>query len=688
MTHATGILSRATAMRSYLVPSSAEPGYSAIMRNSAFKDGKPVHDYDGVATLYELLHRNLRLYPDAPFIGTRKFDAVARTFGEYEWVSTSEASKLIDDFGSGLDLVYEKYAPRDDASEKDQEALGIYSINRAEWLLAEAAGFRSRRYSVALYDTLGSESVEFIMNHAEVAVIVCSIDKIPKLLRLKDRMPGLKVIISMDEFAQHGKNPVSLPFTVNSVRILHEWAESAGVALLDVPQVVQMGAEKPTMPRPPLPEDLCTICYTSGTTGEPKGVMSTHESYMLAAIASHHSNPVDKPVYLSFLPMAHCFERLVVYTGLLGGGSVGFYSGNVLNIADDAQALRPHVIAGVPRLFNRIYDRIAAATINAPGMTGIIARTAIRQKLERLEAGQGIKHAFWDRIVCNKVREFFGGRLDMLISGSAPIDHKVLNFLRVALASAFVEGYASTECNATATVTSIDSRHGGHVGVPYLGVDVRLRDVPEMGYLATDTPCPRGEILIRAKHVFKGYYKDSEKTKAAMDGEWLITGDVGQFGEDGNLRVIDRRKNILKLAQGEYVATEFLETIYSRCPLVLNIFVHGDSLQSKLVAVVVPESETFLPWARKISGSPSAGMEELCSDEQVTGALLVELRKAGREAKLQGFEIIRSIYCESEPFDIEGNKLLTSTFKLKRNVARDYYRKQIDDMYREINKAK
>ncbi|KAJ2839512.1 medium-chain fatty acid-CoA ligase faa2 [Coemansia sp. 'formosensis'] len=207
-----------------------------------------------------------------------------------------------------------------------------------------------------------------------------------------------------------------------------------------------------------------------------------------------------------------------------------------------------------------------------------------------------------------------------------------------------------------------------------------------MGYLATDTPCPRGEVLIRAKHVFKGYYKDPEKTQAAMEGEWLITGDIGQFEEDGNLKIIDRRKNILKLAQGEYVAVEHLETVYSRCPLIQNIFVHGDSLQSKLVAVVVPEPETFLPWARKISGSPQADFNELCGDEHVVGALLVELRKLGRESKLQGFEIICSLHCDAKPFDIEGNKLLTSTFKLKRNVAQEYYRTHIDKMYRAINK--
>ncbi|KAJ2304739.1 Long-chain-fatty-acid--CoA ligase 5, partial [Coemansia sp. RSA 2706] len=143
--------------------------------------------------------------------------------------------------------------------------------------------------------------------------------------------------------------------------------------------------------------------------------------------------------------------------------------------------------------------------------------------------------------------------------------------------------------------------------------------------------------------------------------------------------------NILKLSQGEYVAVENLETVYSRHKLVQNIFVHGDSLQSTLVAVVVPDPETFLPWARKITNQPRMSLEELCQSEQVVGALLVELRKLGRQSKLQGFEILAQVFCDPTPFDIESNGLLTSTFKLKRNIARDYYRQQIDDMYAKVN---
>ncbi|KAJ1814715.1 medium-chain fatty acid-CoA ligase faa2 [Coemansia sp. RSA 2598] len=677
--------------KSYLVPGSAEPGYSAIMRNRTCKDNIFPDPAKEVTTLYELFQHRVNVSPDTPFAGSRKFNAVTRKFGQYEWINSTKAAELVDQFGSGLDQVYQKYAP-DAASTAQgtnaQQALGIYSINRVEWLLAEFAGFRSNKFSVALYDTLGAESVEFIVEHAGISVLVCSIDKVPKLLQLKDKLPSLKVIISMDSFAEHGKNPAALPFTVNSIRVLQEWAQSKDVALFDVDQVIQMGINNPMQPRPPKPSDLCTICYTSGTTGQPKGAMATHESYVFSSKSGSLAVPIGESVYLSFLPLAHCYERNNIYVGLVSGGCVGFYSGDVLAIAEDAQALRPTVMSGVPRLYNRIYDRIAAATIYAPGLSGVIARTAIRQKLERLENGQGHTHPFWDRVVCNKIRQFFGGNLKVMISGSAPIDAKVLNFMRVALAVTFVEGYASTECNAAATVSLMDENKAGHVGVPYPAMEVRLRDVPEMNYLATDKPCPRGEVLIRGKSVFIGYYKDHEKTKATFDGDWLITGDIGQFNPDGNLKIIDRRKNILKLAQGEYVAVEFLETVYSRCPLIQNVFVHGDSLQSSLVGVVVPDPETFLPWARKISGNSSASLQDLCADEQITGALLVELRVLGRESKLQGFEILREIHCDPVPFDVESNKLLTSTFKLKRDVAKQYYAEQIEKMYAQIGKSK
>ncbi|KAJ2781166.1 medium-chain fatty acid-CoA ligase faa2 [Coemansia javaensis] len=682
-------------MRSYLVPGSAEPGFSAIMRHPASKDGRLVDEHGAVTTVYELFHYAVAQDPERRLIGRRAFDPATRTFGEYEWTTSREAAQAVAELAAGLDQVYERHAQAGGGAAglpyAHQQGLGLYSINRPEWLLADFAAQRMGRYSVALYDTLGADAVEHVVRHAGLQVVACSVDKIPRLLRLRARLPTLRAIVSMDALAGRARSPAALPFTAGAVHVLREWAAAAGVALLDVDEVAAMGRAAPRAARPPRPDDLCTICYTSGTTGDPKGAMVTHGAYAHSVRAGAAAAAMPAELHLSFLPLAHCYERNTLLVGLLRGGRVGFYSGDVLRIADDAQALRPTVLLGVPRLFNRIYDRIAAETVRAPGLRGVVARAALRQKTARLEAGGGVRHALWDRVLCDKIRAFFGGRLEMLISGSAPLDPHVLSFLRVALAAVVREGYGSTECNGAATVSVPDEHTAGHVGVPFPGVDVRLRDVPDMGYRATDRPLPRGEVLVRTPHTFAGYYRDEPRTLEAYDaGGWLVTGDIGQFTADGNLQIIDRRKNILKLAQGEYVAVEYLETVYSRHRLVQTIFVHGDSLQSFLVAVVVPEPDEFLPWARAIAGpttttddDDSGSLPALCRSPAVVRALLDELAALGRSAGLQGFEIVRAIHCEPTPFDIETNGLLTATLKIRRTVARDHYRRQIDKMYAE-----
>ncbi|KAJ1965890.1 medium-chain fatty acid-CoA ligase faa2 [Dipsacomyces acuminosporus] len=671
-------------MKSFLVPDSAQPGYSTIVRHPDYRDGKNPDKHAHITTIYELFQHYVTRSPEHPFLGSRQYDTGARAFGPYTWKTGEAVQTWVDSFGSGLDHVYSKHVVSPTAS-LFQQPLGIYTINRPEWLVAELGGFRSRRFSVALYDTLGADSIEYIINHAEIQVLVCSIDKIPKLLAIRDKLPELKVIISMDSFDDHGENPATLPFTVSSINVLHKWAESKSIVLLDMKQVSEMGASIPTPPSPPASSDLCTICYTSGTTGNPKGAMSSHANYIFTAKVIQAATNIHSPVHFSFLPLAHCFERSTIYAAILASGSIGFYSGDMLSILSDAQELRPTLMIVVPRLLNRVYDRISTATIYAPGLKGALARMAVSKKLKNLSDGYGNKHALWDRVFFNKIAQLFGGRLENMFSGSAPLDPDVLSFLRIAFGCNIQEGFGMTESSACATASVSGENKGGHVGAPMPGVDIRLRDVPEMSYLTTDTPCPRGEILVKGRNVFLGYYKNEEKTDEAFDDGWLITGDIGQLNNDGTLSIVDRRKNIFKLSQGEYIAPERLEVVYGRHNLVMNIFVYGDSLKSELVAVVVPDPETFVPWAQKITSNPVATLEELIKNRNAVGALLVELEKHGRESKLQGFEIIRNIHCDSVPFDIENNCLLTTTLKLKRNVATSFYRKQLDELYRQIN---
>lgn len=287
--------------------------------------------------------------------------------------------------------------------------------------------------------------------------------------------------------------------------------------------------------------------------------------------------------------------------------------------------------------------------------------------------------------------------LRLVVSGSAPLSKNVMNFYRILLGIPVLEGYGQTE-NAAACTASLpdDMTTSGHVGIPSAAVEIVLADIPEMGYFHTDSdhkgqPCQgRGEILVRGPTVFKGYYKQPEKTSETVDEEgWLHSGDVGLWTVDGNLQIIDRKKNIFKLSQGEYVAPEKIENVIIQSLLIGQAFVHGDSLQSALVAVVILDEEpvrSLIETSEDLSLA-KASLSEICKNEKLKVIVMTEIKKIGKANGLHGFEIPKSIHLSENPFTVEDG-LLTPTFKLKRQQARDKFEKEIERMYAEMPKPK
>uniref|UniRef100_A0AAQ5XS82 Long-chain-fatty-acid--CoA ligase n=1 Tax=Amphiprion ocellaris TaxID=80972 RepID=A0AAQ5XS82_AMPOC len=541
-----------------------------------------------------------------------------------------------------------------------QQFVGIFAQNRPEWIISELACYTYSMAVVPLYDTLGLEAMVHILNLAEISLVICDREeKAASLLENKEKgmIPNISCLVLFDDFSE----------------ALVERAEKCEVDVLKLEQLMVSRAE------PPQPQDLAVVCFTSGTTGKPKGAMITHGN-----IASNTSSVIkilegsfvirQEDVSISYLPLAHMFERMIQVSMFCHGARVGFYQGDISLLMDDIKTLKPTFFPVVPRLLNRIYDKILGS-VTSPFRRALL-HYAVRRKQAELSSGVVRNNSLWDKLVFNRIQSNLGGNLRFALTASAPISTTVLSFLRATLGCLIFEGYGQTECTAGCTFSMPGDWSTGHVGAPLPCAMVKLVDIPDMNYYAKNG---EGEICIRGPSVFRGYLRDPERTAEALDSDgWLHSGDVGQWLPNGTLRIIDRKKHIFKLSQGEYIAPEKIENVYMRCVPVLQVFVHGDSLQSYLIGIVVPDPEVFVDWAkdRGFVGSH----EELCQNPDVKNAVLEDMKAVGKEAGLKSFEQVKDLYLHPETFTV-ANGLLTPTLKSKRTDIRRVFQEQISSMY-------
>ncbi|PVV01886.1 hypothetical protein BB560_003680 [Smittium megazygosporum] len=663
----------------YIIPNSEEEGYTPALQS-----------------------------PKKEYIGHRPYDPVNKVFLPFVFQTYAQVSERITNFGAGLVNL------RLEVSESDEERefinnrkwpVAIYSVNRPEWNIADRSLATQSLYSVGLYDSLGKDAMEYILNHSEASVIVCSIDKISKVLLNIYKLPKLKFIISMDLLSE-GSTDNKFPkgtfvspsqLGTKSANVLKNWAKHLNIPLYDFHQVEEIGKNHPIPHHPPKPDDIYTLVYTSGTTGNPKSVVSSHKNYTAAAIAK----VIDKitlphPVILSFLPLQHAYGRTMENYATLAQGTIGYFCGDITKIIEDCQALNPTFFPGVPRLLSRFYDILSSATIHSGGIYGKICKFAVNSKVKHLHTTNSYTHPFWDKVIFYKTRYLLGNRLVAMNTGTAPLSSSVMDFLRVSLCSIISEGYAMTETSSSGVGQTTYDFSNGNVGIPHPGVELRLRSVPEMNYLVTDIPRARGEVLMRGANIFDRYLKDEKNTAEALIGDgWVASGDIGQLNENGTLSIVDRKKTLFKTSQGVYISPEKVEAYLTRHRLIMQAFVHGFSSENCIVAIIVPDPVHFIPWATNIIKSKnrqrlemetknSTSLKEITKDKLVISKFLEEIRKFSIDSGLSGLETVRAINLESTPFDIENNKLLTPTLKIKRFDAIKYYTDTIKRLYSSI----
>ncbi|XP_074816159.1 long-chain-fatty-acid--CoA ligase 5 isoform X3 [Natator depressus] len=595
--------------------------------------------------MYEAFQRGLHVSGNGPCLGYRKPKQ------PYQWLTYKQVSDRAEYLGSGL--LFKGCKPSPD------QFIGIFAQNRPEWIISEYACYTYSMVAVPLYDTLGSDAIAFIINKGDISIVIC--DKPEKAQVLLEnceqgKIPGLQTIILMDLFDDE----------------LKDKGAKEGVEILSLQEA-----------------EVCeSLTYSlSGDfrersiqlLGNPKGAMLTHENVVAntAAFLKSTETTFDcktSDISVSYLPLAHMFERVVQTIMYSSGARVGFFQGDIRLLTDDMKTLKPTMFPAVPRLLNRIYDQMQSAAQNP--LKRVLLSFAIARKLDEVKKGILRNDSIWDKMIFKKVQETMGGQVRIMVTAAAPISPSVLTLLRGALGCQIFEAYGQTECAAGCTFTVPGDSTTGHVGAPLPCNIIKLEDVADMNYFSSNN---EGEVCIKGPNVFKGYLKDPEKTAEAIDKDgWLHTGDIGKWMPNGTLKIIDRKKNIFKLAQGEYIAPEKIENIYIRSAPVAQVFVHGESLKSSLVGVVVPNPEVLAKFAAKLGIKGSS--EEIYKNSVLKKAILEDMVRVGREAGLKSFEQVKDIYIHPKMFTIEQG-LLTPTLKAKRTELSKYFQTQLEALY-------
>lgn len=659
-----------------------EPGYA--IRNYRFTS--PVTTaWEGVSTLAELFERSCKMYHDKRLLGTRKLISRetevtenGRSFeklhlGEYEWLTYGRTFETVCNFASGLAQL----------GHKREERAAIFADTREEWFIALQGCFRRNITVVTIYASLGEEALCFSLNETEVTTVICGHKEMKKLLNVSGQLDTVKRLICMDD---------EIP-SVSSVDGSNSWA------ITSFADVEKLGRANPVDADLPASSDIAVIMYTSGSTGLPKGVMMTHGNILATGSAVMTIVPAlgSNDVYLAYLPLAHILELAAENIILAVGSSIGY--GSPLTLTDtsskikrgtkgDAAALGPTLMTAVPAILDRVRDGVRKKVDAKGGLSKKLFDIAYARRLFAINGSWfgawGLEKILWNFLVFRKVRAVLGGQIRFLLSGGAPLSGDTQRFINICLGAPIGQGYGLTETCAGGTFSEYDDTSVGRVGAPLPCSFIKLIDWPEGGYLAGDSPMPRGEIVIGGPNVTVGYFKNEEKTNEVYKVDergmrWFYTGDIGQFHADGCLEIIDRKKDIVKLQHGEYVSLGKVEAALLGSPYVENIMVHADPFHSYCVALVVA-SQPILEDLAKKQGIEYTNFSDLCQMEKIVKEIHASLVKEAQKARFEKFEIPAKIKLLHEAWTPESG-LVTAALKLKREVVKRTFSEDLLKLY-------
>jgi long-chain acyl-CoA synthetase len=540
---------------------------------------------------------------------------------------------------------------------KPGDRVGILSENRPEWTIGDFAVLTASAVSVPVYPTLLGWQIEYILNDASMVTLICSNqEQLDKVLEIRSHVPSLNTIIVCDP-------PATLPEGVLAFKDVVErgrkFEEQNGREWFDQSRKSRT------------PDDLATLVYTSGTTGNPKGAMLTHGNITSNTVTVREFVPFQPgDVALSILPLSHILERMVDFLYYYKGGCVA-YAENINKVADNLAEVRPHFFGAVPRLFERMRARVLDNVAAAPPARQKIFYWALKVAEERLPyivdrkplpLGLKLKSAVADKLVFGKIIARLGGRVKYVVSGGAPLSADLAAFF-IGAGVEILEGYGLTETSPVIAVNRPDKRRIGTVGPIIPGVEVRIAE--------------DGEILARGPNIMKGYWNNPDATAAAIDAEgWFHTGDIGEIDKDGFLKITDRKKDIIINAYGKNIAPQPIEALLKSSPYVGTPVLIGDR-RKYLSALIVPNFEKLEREAATL-GVSAASHEALVNDDRIKALIQGELDRFNKNLDRQ--EKIRRFALLPRDFTIDDDEI-TPSLKVKRKNIDKKYKNVIDQMY-------
>jgi long-chain acyl-CoA synthetase len=538
-----------------------------------------------------------------------------------------------------------------------EDRVAILAENRPEWAIADYACLCRRVQDVPIHSTLTAEQISYILDDCGASLVFAADgEQMDKVFEASESLSRDVSIVVFDP-------PEEVPEGVVT------WAEH-----LDRGRAFDSRRSQAEFRDHALtarPEDVATVLYTSGTTGNPKGVMLTHDNLFSNVYAVRSIMPAQPgDTTLSFLPLSHVFQRMVDYLHFWSCITI-VYAHSVYTVGEDIKIVRPSIVCAVPRLYEKVYSAVMGAT----GFKKKLIDWAVAvgaEWVERRESGRGpsvglrLRHALAERLVFSKVKAAVGGRLRYFVSGSAPLS-PTINAFFYGMGITILEGYGLTETSPVTNVNTFEDFRIGTVGKPMPSTEIKIEE--------------DGEILVRGRQVMKGYLNLPEATAEAIDAEgWFRTGDIGEIDDDGFLRITDRKKDLLKTSGGKYVAPQQIENILKTHRLIEQAVVIGDGRKFCSV-ILVPDFVALKGWAEGI------GLKVSDPDELIARREVQEMFESELSSQLRGlarYEIPKKIGLISQEFSIEAGTL-TPTQKVKRRVVAERYSEMIETFYDEAS---